>query len=172
MSGHFSGMSIACGPCRDVCEFLPEATAGNGARFYCIDLDERAVEYAGALVESHGLKDRVVFEVKNALLLRKSDSYNMVWCGGLLDYLNDRQAASLLRRMWSWTNAGGQAVAGNSLPANPSRNLMEWCGDWILIHRTEDDMRSLCTQAGVPAENVDFQIDPQGCFGHLVMSRA
>jgi hypothetical protein len=39
-------------------------------------------------------------------------------------------------------------------------SLMEWCGDWFLIHRTEPEMVLLCEQAGIPRENICFDQKP------------
>jgi len=102
------------------------------------------------------------WEIANVVRIRPSRQYDLVWSAGLFDYLNDRLATVLLKRMWSWTKAGGTCVIGNFHASNPSRKYMEWCGDWCLIHRTDDDMRQLCRDAGIPAERVTITHEPLG----------
>lgn len=85
-----------------------------------------------------------------------------IWSAGLFDYLDIKAAARLLKRMWNWTNKGGRVVIGNFHPENPTRNYMEWVGEWFLVHRTEDDMTELSHLAGIPREALSFDRDATG----------
>lgn len=53
-------------------------------------------------------------------------------------------------------------VFGNFSPRNPSRVPMELCGQWFLIHRTEDELVDLATSAGIPKNNVNIGMEPLG----------
>ena len=48
---------------------------------------------------------------------------------------------------------------------------MEWIGAWFLIHRDEEEMRGLCDRAGIPADRVEYQLDPYGCNGYIIARR-
>ena len=85
-----------------------------------------------------------------------------VWSAGLYDYLEDRLVSALLRRMWDATAVGGEVIVGNFHISNPDRPLMEWCGDWHLIHRDEDVMLDLCHRGGIPMDSVQFHYEPTG----------
>jgi hypothetical protein len=39
---------------------------------------------------------------------------------------------------------------------------MEWCMDWLLIHRTEDELRQLGINAGIPEKNIKIDQEPLG----------
>lgn len=155
-------LNIACGPCRDVDEAISEAgDTAISASFHCIDMDPRAIAYAQSVV-SPDKTDQIRWQATNAFRLRTSKKHDLVWSAGLFDYLEDRLAAALLRKMWDATVDGGEVIVGNFHTSNPDRPWMEWCGDWHLIHRDEEDMLHLCRQAGIPAESARFHYEPTG----------
>ena len=160
--GKRSVLDIACGPCREVTDAVDRAgLLAEGTHFHCVDIEPKAITYAQDRVRT--LTDvSFQWETVNVIRIRPSCQYDLVWSAGLFDYLNDRLAILLLKRMWSWTKAGGTCVIGNFHTSNPCRNYMEWCGDWCLIHRTDDDMRRLCHDAGIPNERVTITHEPLG----------
>jgi extracellular factor (EF) 3-hydroxypalmitic acid methyl ester biosynthesis protein len=165
-------LNLACGPCRDVAVALNRnGLSATGIQFHCVDLDKRALEYAHAVVNDWSQKVPFQWEEKNAFFLRPGRQYDLVWSSGLFDYLNDRLAACLLKKMWKWTKAGGKLVVGNFHANNPDRTWMEWCGEWFLIHRTEADLLRLSEQAGIPGDNVTFVQEPLGAVVFLVAAR-
>lgn len=62
---------------------------------------------------------------------------------------------------------GGQLVVGNFHPRNPTRGIMEWLGDWFLVHRDEAGMRRLAREAGIPEGLVRYEEEPLGVCGFL-----
>ena len=61
-------------------------------------------------------------------------------------------AVALTRNMFSRLNEGGEAYIGNMAVENPSRWFMEQHLDWVLIHRTRDEMRAFAEEAAPTAE--------------------
>lgn len=164
-------LDIACGPCRDVAEALDEAgETAEGASFHCIDMDPRAIEYAQTIVDP-AKAGQICWQVTDAFRLRTRKKHDLVWSAGLFDYLNDRLAAALLRKMWDATAEGGEVIVGNFHTSNPDRAWMEWCGDWHLIHRDEEDMRGICHRAGVPTDSIRFHYEPTGINMFLRISK-
>jgi hypothetical protein len=162
-SGSLSVLNIASGPCRDIAEALEKVNTKTGdILFHCVDMDKNAIAYAKVLLNGASAKATFKWEAANAFKLRPAQKYDLVWSAGLFDYLEDRYAIALLARMWKWTKDGGSVIVGNFHPRNPSRNYMEWCGDWFLIHRTEPEMVLLCEQAGIRRENICFDQEPLG----------
>ncbi len=159
-------LDIACGPCRDVVEAI--RLAGDSAHrchFHCADMDQNAIAYAQNVVaECIDALQSVSFkwEAANAFRMRPGRTYNLTWSAGLFDYLDERTAALLLKKMWSWTDIGGELIVGNFHVSNPDRPWMEWCGDWRLIHRTEEDMLRLCNKASIPLAAAQFHFEPLG----------
>jgi extracellular factor (EF) 3-hydroxypalmitic acid methyl ester biosynthesis protein len=167
-----SVLDLASGPCRDLTEAVSRAgAAATGSRFHCVDIDERAISYARALLPETAGQVTWEWEVANVFEIEPERSYDLVWAAGLFDYLDERYATALLRRMWDWAKPGGTIVVGNAHARNPSRNYMEWCTEWFLIHRTEDDLRALCARAGIPPRAVSFAYEPLGIWMFCVIRR-
>jgi len=166
-----SVLDVASGPCRELIDAVHQAGApARGTHFHCVDIEEKAIAYAQDRVRD--LRDvSFLWETANVLRIRPTCRYDLVWSAGLFDYLNDRLAALLLKRMWGWTKDGGTCAVGNFHIRNPSRNYMEWCGDWCLIHRTEDDMCRLCSAAGIPSKHVEIAQEPLGVCVFAVMTK-
>jgi SAM-dependent methyltransferase len=157
----FSLLNIACGPCRDVVEAV--AAHGSGETIHNVDMDADAIEYSKKLAEEAKPLNAVIeWRQSNAFMFRARRKYDLVWSAGLFDYLDLRAAARRLKRMWSWTTEGGRMVIGNFHPENPTRNYMEWVGEWFLIHRTEDDMAEMSRVAGIPCKALSFDRDATG----------
>ena len=150
--GGVSVLNLGCGSCRVVADAIDRAGhAVKGSRFHCVDQERNAIEYAKrTLRETLPAHVSFQWEVANVLRFQTEGRYGLVWAGGLFDFLEDHYAKTLLKAMWSWTNAGGQIVFSNLHPDNPSRNAMEWCWRWFLRYRTKDDLRTLCDAAGIP----------------------
>ena len=164
-------LDIACGPCREVVDAVAQVgPLAKGTLFHCVDIEKQAITYSQEKTRNLG-DVSFQWERANVLRMRPTRQYDLVWSAGLFDYLNDRLATLLLKRMWQWTKVGGTCVVGNFHASNPSRNYMEWCGDWCLVHRTDDDMRQLCAAAGIPVESVEVAHEPLGTIVFTVASR-
>jgi SAM-dependent methyltransferase len=159
----FSLLNIASGPCRDLAEALEQTGYdANEILIYCVDMDKDAIAYAKGLLNGSASKTNIQWEAANAFKIRPSMKFDLTWSAGLFDYLEDRFAIALIKRMWGWTKDGGTMIFGNFHPRNPSRNYMEWCGAWFLIHRTEKEMIKLCKQGGIPAACIRIEQEPLG----------
>ena len=160
---NISILNLASGPCRDVAECL-ESLNGNARRveFHCIDIDREAIKYAQKMVEQYVNKAKIVFERQNIFRFKASRKYDLVWSGGLFDYLEDDTAVDVIRRMWDCTNDDGKMIIGNFHPSNTSRNYMEWCGQWFLIHRSDEELTNLFIKAGIPPAAVSIDREPTG----------
>lgn len=171
-SGNRSVLDLACGSCRDVVQAVAEAgDLACGTNIHCVDSDARAIAYAREVVRFQGTAVTFEWEHANAFEIKPERRYDLVWSAGLFDYLKDRHATRLLRRMWDWTKEGGQVVVGNAHPRNPTRAQMEWCMDWTLLHRTDDDMVRLCEQAGIPSDCIKFGQESLGVFAFCIVMR-
>ncbi|HIJ97327.1 MAG TPA: class I SAM-dependent methyltransferase [Desulfuromonadales bacterium] len=158
-----SVLDIACGPCRDVVEAI--AAAGEnatGSHFYCTDMDPNAITYAQTVIAQAAPQVTFRWETANAFRMKIEQKFDLVWSAGLFDYLDERTASLLLKKMWGWTADGGELIVGNFHVSNQDRLWMEWCGDWRLIHRTEEDMFKLCDMARIPLDNAGFYFEPMG----------
>lgn len=162
--GGIAVLNLACGSCREVAEAIVQAGhAAAGSLFHCVDSNNDAIACAQKTIQEIKA-DQVTFlwEAVNVFRLRTERRYDLVWAGGLLDFIGDLYAKMLLKAAWNWTAAGGRIVLSNLHPDNPSRNAMEWCWKWFLMYRTKDDLQRLCDVAGIPQSSVRFEQEPLG----------
>jgi len=133
--GQLSILNLASGPCRDVKELFDEIDNPDLLDITCIDMDQRAIDYAqGVLGES---AKKIKFVNKNILRFNPTQQFDLVWSAGLFDYFDDKVFLHLLKRARQWVSQDGSLVIGNfNEDHNPSRTYMELFGDWYLNHRT------------------------------------
>lgn len=72
--------------------------------------------------------------------------FDLIYSGGLYDYLVDSAASALTSRLFSMLKPGGQLLISNFTPDNYGRAYMEIFMDWHLALRTEHELISLINQ--------------------------
>ena len=158
-------LSVAAGPAQEVFELLVglEDTPAP-IEIILFDQDHAALAYGyGRLLETIAAKwagrvrvtflhDSIRRLLKDPEIFRSFGSFDAIICAGLYDYLRVPTAVALTRNMFSRLNEGGEAYIGNMAVENPSRWFMEQHLDWVLIHRTRDEMRAFAEEAAPTAE--------------------
>ena len=146
-------LSLGSGPAREVELFLASSAAQSGrAEFTLIDQEQRALRYANEKTYPHTLKSQGRYSVR-ALnisftdILRGISAMNslpqqdLIYSLGLFDYLTDRRATSLLRRLYDMLAPGGLLIIGN-MNETPLSGLwpLEFITDWTLHYRDDPQM--------------------------------
>jgi extracellular factor (EF) 3-hydroxypalmitic acid methyl ester biosynthesis protein len=155
-------LNVGCGPAREVENFIREDPQSDRCSFDLVDFNEETVRFAeDRLREVTRQAGRtpeinVVHQSAHRLLrdaARKAHSvepaYDVVYCAGLFDYLEDRICFRLLRLFCQRTYPGGLVLATNVHPCNPTRYVGEHLMEWYLIHRGEADLLGLAPLDGV-----------------------
>ena len=152
-------LNVASGPGRDIAEYFSKASLSS-IHMDCVDQDSKAIEYARKLCKKH--LDRVHFIERNAFRFQSDDTYDLIWSGGLFDYLSDKQFIYLLKHLMTFLRAEGELVIGNFSPMNPSRAYMEIVGDWHLNHRDELHLTRLAKESGVHPDSIQVTAETKG----------
>jgi len=155
-------LDLGCGPCRDVIEMYQTCSNGINIYFHCVDHEPEAIEYARKLLAHTDFQKNVHLDCTNAFHLKTSHKYDLIWSAGLFDYLEDRIAVLLLKKIWRYLKDDGQIIFGNFSPQNPTRNGMELVGKWYLIHRTADDLIKLARAAKIPFSELEVESESLG----------
>lgn len=152
-------LSVACGPGLDVAAALRDGESPV-VRATLLDNDPNALRRASVNLATSPLD--IDYREGNALRYRPDRPHGLVWCSGLFDYLSDRASVLLLRRLYDALAPGGVLAVGNFATGQASRAYMETVGHWLLIHRSEEDIRSLAAAAGVPPQRTEVRTDDTG----------
>jgi extracellular factor (EF) 3-hydroxypalmitic acid methyl ester biosynthesis protein len=164
-------LSVGCGPALDIREAA--SNNSNLVRVDLLDNDEKAI--LRAKTNNAWASDatrRAGFIVKNALRFKPMEPYDLVWCSGLFDYLNDKTFIFLLRRLKDMVATKGKLAIGNFSHDNPSRSYMESISSWLLIHRGPADLIRLAIAAGLPSSRTQVITDGTGVNLFLIAENA
>jgi extracellular factor (EF) 3-hydroxypalmitic acid methyl ester biosynthesis protein len=165
--------SLACGPAREVEEFLGEQPLADQAQFRLLDFNEETLRYTGNRLEEVRRKyhrHSNLRLVKNSVqqLLKNSQrpasvepGYDLIYCSGLYDYLSDRICQALNTHLYERLRPGGLLVVGNFAPNTPRQNLMEHLMEWFLIYRDSRELAALAPQQASPDDCV-IRAEPSG----------
>jgi 2-polyprenyl-3-methyl-5-hydroxy-6-metoxy-1,4-benzoquinol methylase len=152
-------LNIASGPGRCMKTWLDMNNDFSGF-IDCIELDSNAIEFSKALNSEH--LDRISFERKNILKYKSDKKYHLIWASGIFDYFNDKVFRSLVKRLLPAVEPGGSMVIGNFAEGNPSRPYMEVFGEWVLHHRTPDQLISLCSDITTVVKDIRVESEQEG----------
>ncbi|MBC8094223.1 MAG: class I SAM-dependent methyltransferase family protein [Akkermansiaceae bacterium] len=171
--GTASIFCIACGPAWEVTNFLNGHPLANHARFDLLDFNDETLRHTTAKIAEIKKKNNLrtqVNLVKNSVQnLLKANSkqsqgapqYDLIYCSGLYDYLNDRICKALNNYLYSRLLPGGIMVVGNFAPSTPIRNMMEHALEWFLIYRDGKQLAVLSPD-DAPPENCRIIAEPTG----------
>jgi hypothetical protein len=167
-------MDLASGPCRDVKEFLEEASPAIGeVEIDCYDQDQNAIDYAKDLL---GNWTRFVnFKRENAVRIAfKKDlaraPYDLIFSLGLFDYLDERIAIRLIAALRRFLSKDGVLFIANfgEKYQNPSFYFLEWVGEWQLIYRSIDEFKKIFLSAGFAENNLKVRSEQQGIIHYII----
>ena len=155
-------MSLGCGPAREMELFLAGGLKNRRAEFTLIDQEQAALSYAVEksyphVLNSKGLARVQCLNVSFTDILRGGSlsslpPQDLIYSVGLIDYLADRRAAAIVRRLYETLAPGGLLIIGNM---NETPISCIWPGefllDWTLYYRTEPEMLAWTEGLGATA---------------------
>lgn len=158
-------LALACGSCPDL-HAIRESIAPFDFRAVVVDQDRDALSLSRARLDVLG--DRVIPVAGNLFRLGRDlatrGPFDAIVLGGLLDYLDVRQAEYLMERIVGPLLApGGRMLVTNIVERQPFRVWIEYLANWSLIERSEQEVGRLARLAacGRPAR-LAVELDPTG----------
>jgi len=148
-------LSIAAGPAQEFLDLFEEmAELPAPVDVVLFEQDKNALAHAwrrlqpsvqarfGRHVRMTFLHDSVKRLLRDDTLFEPFGTFDLVYSCGLYDYLQQRAARVLTRRLSLCTAPGGRLLLANMVD-HPSRWLMEFHLDWTLVYRTHQDLLEL-----------------------------
>ncbi|MDR3459191.1 MAG: methyltransferase domain-containing protein [Verrucomicrobiae bacterium] len=147
--------SVACGPAWEAVNFLAEHPLADHADIEFMDFEAETLRNVAAQVDAVKRKNHCQATVKftkNSVqnLLRAGGraappegQFDLVYCSGLYDYLNDQVCQTLNNCFYHFLKPGGLMVVGNFSPDTRHQNIMEHFAEWFLIYRNSQELAAL-----------------------------
>lgn len=157
-------LALASGSCPDF-ELIQAQLPELAGEIYLNDSDTNALAFSSPVFD--GVRERCSVVQGNALkVARKMEQighFDLVLAGGLFDYLPEKHAIYLIENVYrGLLVSGGTFFFTNIASGNPYRTLIEYLGDWFLIERSQEEIRRMCAEAGVPDHAISIRQEETG----------
>jgi extracellular factor (EF) 3-hydroxypalmitic acid methyl ester biosynthesis protein len=149
-------LSIGCGGARDLLLLAPHELGRLEVVLNDLDADAltlSAARLAGGVRRLTCLRGNAL---RSTTKMRAEGPFDVILVGGLLDYLPERAARTLLGHAAQMLKSEGLLGATNIAAANPWRLMLQLLADWTLIERSHDEMSRLLHQ---PKLKVSLALD-------------
>lgn len=151
-------LSVACGNLREVLDSFAVRNKAIG-KFVAIDQDQEALSVAAERIKDFGepIQASVIDIIRNKVPL---PTFDFIYSLGVYDYLPDKIAKRLTKKLFQLLNPGGRLLVVNYLPDSGTIGYMEAVMDWWLIYRDKQQMQELIEeipQASI--NNVDIFVE-------------
>lgn len=164
--------NLGCGPAGEVKDFIERYDLSNHAEFTLLDFNEETLAFAeNSLNKAKKLHHRStkirmvkksVAQVIKAAGRGPEQQYDLVYCAGLFDYLQDRVCKQLMNMFYDMLAPGGLLLATNVDAGNPIQRIMGYIFEWHLIYRTGKQMAALAPDDAAENE-CKVEADVTGC---------
>jgi extracellular factor (EF) 3-hydroxypalmitic acid methyl ester biosynthesis protein len=158
----FSIASLACGPAREIYEFLKYSPLDPKVpvKIVLIDTEEHALDYAQSRLRELSLPPRsteLIFLKEDVVagtlqakeFLQRIQGSDFIISAGLFDYLTDRISSRMIGVLSQYLKKGGELLIGNISKRSPDVFAMDYFMDWRLILRDEPDLLKLVTEEAI-----------------------
>ncbi len=143
-------LSIGSGGCRDL-RLIKSALNNKKIKLVINDIDENAISFAKKRLDSTW-KNLILIQGDSLRKTREMSKYapfELIVAGGLFDYLPDKYACLLLKRLSAMLTENGKICFTNILKPNPWKIWMDYLLNWNLLERTEQDFRNMFNAHGI-----------------------
>jgi len=141
-------MNLACGPNRELFDFLATCEYSQAIEALCVDIDSEALRFTNQHVNvfPHMASIRLMNEnlVKWALgrVSHEIGKQHIIYSAGLCDYLDRRLFQAMINRCHEHLESGGKLILGNFAP-HPDQIIMDEILHWQLLCRTSEDLADI-----------------------------
>lgn len=141
-------MNLACGPNRELFDFLADCDHTETVEALCVDIDTEALQYTNQYVNifPHRASIRLMSEniIKWSLgrVRHHIEPLDIIYSAGLCDYLEPKLFRALVTQCFNHLKPGGTLLLGN-FTAYPDSLFLDKLLKWELIYRSADELKEL-----------------------------
>lgn len=175
----FQVLNLACGPSREVREFINQDPLSSRSEFHLVDQDSEAIRFSKKNLEE------TKRETASAIGLSYYDqpiqdfladqelslpTFDLIYSCGLFDYLDNDAFEAAVSALYGRLGKNGTMIIGNISPDDYSKTLKWYLDDWPLIYRDRDDLKKLAPSLPKPSW-VQIESDETGINLFLVVTK-
>jgi extracellular factor (EF) 3-hydroxypalmitic acid methyl ester biosynthesis protein len=148
--------NLGCGPAGEIQDFLEHQSISDRTDLTLVDFNDETLAYVRNVLDGvkarhhrvtpmHFLKKSVFQMLKGkgkSVEGASETKYDLIYCAGLFDYLNDQVCQQLTGLLYDMLGPGGLIITTNVDCSNPIRNWLGLILEWHLIYRTSQQMRT------------------------------
>jgi hypothetical protein len=152
-------LSIAAGPARELVELFQDlGPLPVPVEIVLFEQERNALAHAWRRLQAVGamrrpgplrvtfLHDSIKRLLRDETLFAQFGKFDVVYTCGLYDYLQQRTAVVLTRRLAAATAQGGRLLVANMVD-HPTRWLMDFHLEWLLVYRTREELLDIGARA-------------------------
>lgn len=157
LPGRTKVFNLACGPAEEVLRYMEDHESSDLLDIDLLDFNAETLEYTRERLDKVRLassrETRLRYLPRSVHQLLKTaasgagdaelETYDVVYCAGLFDYLSQRVGKRLVDFFCSITKPGGLVIVTNVSDTNPRKAWMEYLMEWNLIYRGREEMLDL-----------------------------
>lgn len=154
-------LSIASGSAIAVIRAMQQCPEHN-IQAVLIDIDTTAINEAKKEAEKAGFADRFSFVLGSTSVIEEvviNFNPHIIEMCGFLDYRPQKQAISLIKRIWNILPQGGVFVTCN-IRKNRERFLLTWALLWPMIYRNEEQFVDVLVSGGFTPHKAKVIYEP------------
>lgn len=158
-------MNLACGPNRELFDFLHQCEYSELIEALCVDIDSEALQYTNQYVNTFSHKASIRLMSENVIkwslgrARHQMNKQDIIYSAGLCDYLDDRLFKALINQCYNHLKPGGILILGN-FDHHKDAVFMDRILRWELIYRDEVQLKKLFSEA--PFARIDVVSEEQG----------
>lgn len=168
----FQVLNLACGPSREIQEFMAKDPLAAQSEFHLIDQDPEAIQFSRKVL---GAKKRFFFynqPIQDFLgeQIQQLPLFDLIYSCGLFDYLDDTIFTVAVSVLYSRLAEKGTLIIGNMHPDDYSKTLKWYLDDWPLIYRTKEELMNFARNLPDP-KKVKIESEKTGVNLFLVVQK-
>jgi CRP-like cAMP-binding protein/SAM-dependent methyltransferase len=141
-------MNLACGPNRELFDFLAECQYSELIEALCVDIDSEALRYTNQHVNIFPHKASIHLMSENVIkwslgrIAHDMGKMDIIYSAGLCDYLEIRLFRALISQCHNHLKPGGVLLLGN-FTAYPDSLFLDKLLKWKLIYRDVEELKEI-----------------------------
>ena len=144
--------SLAVGPGREFFDVI-EADKERSLFITGVDIDPESLNFVAARARELGVSSQIRLIQGNIIRMARGKQpveippQHLVYSLGLMDYLEDAIVVTCIDWMFDMLLPDGEAIIGNFDAENPDKAYLDYIMEWVLTHRSADDLREIFSRS-------------------------